>query len=153
MRIAANTVVTVDYTLKNEAPDDALTIACPAKISAKALHEVRQGARRVVRALGIRNVGRVDFRVRDDGTVFFLEANATPSLESGSSIFVAAEQLGLDYVGAIKHIVDQAAQRWEKQGRMARRVERARRAWMEAKRPAANGESAALSLVPTARAK
>lgn len=98
-----------DFRLKNIAPDEAVQVACPARVPARALERVRASAARAVRALGLRGVARLDFRVRDDGEVFFIEANATPSLEPGSSIFVALQSVGLDFTGAIRHLINHAA--------------------------------------------
>ncbi len=50
-----------------------------------------------MRALGIRDVGRIDFRVGEDGRIYLLEVNALPSLERGASLFAAAAREGLDY--------------------------------------------------------
>ena len=97
-----------DFRLKNIAPDAAVQVACPARVSADALAQVRTSARKAVRALGLRGVARLDFRVHDDGRVFFVEVNATPSLEPGSSIFSALQAEGVDFHGAIRHLIDQA---------------------------------------------
>jgi D-alanine-D-alanine ligase len=97
-----------DYRLKNLAPDEAVQVACPARVPERALALVRHSAERSVRALGLRGVARIDFRVRDDGEVFFVEANATPSLEPSSSLFVAARATGIEFAGAICHLVDHA---------------------------------------------
>lgn len=122
-----------DYRLKNEtgAMENALTIHCPAKLPAKTIAEIRQAAKKAVKALGIRNVARFDFRVRDDGTVFFIEANANPSLEAGASMYVTAAEHGLATQAAlIGHVINNAATRWAKVGRVTKRLDRARKAWM-----------------------
>jgi D-alanine-D-alanine ligase len=121
-----------DYRLKNELYD-AVDIGCPAPVSKKALQDIQAWTRKCAKALCVRNFARFDFRVRDDETVFFLEANATPSMEAGSSMFVAAKELGLEYVDVIRHVIDFAAKHWVKQGKMARRIEKARKDWMEAR--------------------
>jgi D-alanine-D-alanine ligase len=122
-----------DYRLKNECYD-AVDIACPAPVSRKALDEIKAWTKKCAKILCVHNFARFDFRVRDDETVFFLEANATPSMEAGSSMFVAAKELGLDYVDVIRHVIDNAAKRWAQQERQAKRVEKARQAWLEGAR-------------------
>ena len=52
--------------------------------------------RSAVRALGIRDVGRIDFRLGEDGRIYLLEVNALPSLEPGAGLFAAAAREGLD---------------------------------------------------------
>lgn len=98
-----------DFRLKNLAPDEAVGVACPAGIPEDALRAVREHARRAVHALGLRGIARLDFRVRDDGEPFFIEANATPSLEPGSSIFVATRIEGFEFAQVIAHLIRHAA--------------------------------------------
>src|SRR5262249_27067294 len=61
--------------------------------------------------LGLRDLGRVDFRMGEDGRIYLLEVNALPSLERGASTFAAAAREGLDYEGALAAIVASAARR------------------------------------------
>lgn len=122
-----------DYRMKNEAGpmEDALVIHCPARLPSKVIAEIRQSAKKAVKALGLRNLARFDFRVRDDGTVFFIEANANPSLEKGASLYIAAAEHGLSTPAALLgHVITNATTRWAKAGRVSKRVDRARKAWM-----------------------
>ena len=64
-----------------------------------------------VRALGMRDLGRIDFRVGEDGRLYLLEVNALPSLEPGASLFAAAAREGLDYGETLHAIVESAARR------------------------------------------
>src|SRR5437764_362565 len=63
-------------------------------------------------SLGVPDVGRVDFRLGDDGRIYFLEVNALPSLEPGASLFAAAKREGLAYDQTIDRVVKSAAVRW-----------------------------------------
>lgn len=118
-----------DYRLKNEL-SAAVGVACPAPVPKKVLDEMTVLTKKCAKILGVQDFARFDFRVRDDGTAFFLEANATPSLEEDSSMFVAAKLLGYSYEDMIRHVIDHALKRWALQGRQAKRVEKARRLWM-----------------------
>jgi D-alanine-D-alanine ligase len=60
----------------------------------------------------MRDVGRIDFRLGDDGRIYFLEVNALPSLEPGSSLFAASKREGLSYEQTIERVVRSAAVRW-----------------------------------------
>ena len=62
-----------------------------------------------MRALGIRDLGRIDFRLGEDGRIYLLEVNALPSLEPGASLFAAAAREGLDYDETLHAIVKSAA--------------------------------------------
>src|SRR6185369_5188327 len=99
-----------DYRLKNIDPSK-VQIRCPADIPRDVAARLRVISRTVYKALGIRDVGRVDFRLGDDGRIYLLEVNALPSLEKGSSTFAAAAREGLDYNEALGTIVASAARR------------------------------------------
>ena len=72
----------------------------------------------------MRDLGRVDFRIGEDGRIYLLEVNALPSLERGASLFAAAAREGLDYEAALGAIVASAGRR---QGLMAPAGARRRR--------------------------
>jgi D-alanine-D-alanine ligase len=52
---------------------------------------------RAARALDIRDYGRVDFRVTDEGEAYFIEASVQPHIASHSSFFVSAKARGASY--------------------------------------------------------
>ncbi len=61
--------------------------------------------RRVYRALYMTGYARMDFRVREDGTPFVLEANANPNLEENEDFAWAALEDGIDYAGLLQKII------------------------------------------------
>ncbi len=101
-----------DYRLKNVDPTK-VTVRCPADVPRDVTARLRLIAKSVYRALGIRDVGRIDFRLGDDGRIYLLEANALPSLEKGAGLFAAAAHAGLSYEAAIAAILRSAALRWK----------------------------------------
>jgi D-alanine-D-alanine ligase len=62
-------------------------------------------ARRIYRALHMSGYARMDFRVRHDGTPFFLEANANPNLEKEEDFAYAALAAGMDYAALMERII------------------------------------------------
>lgn len=62
-------------------------------------------AKRIFRALHMSGYARMDLRMRDDGKVFLLEANANPDLTCGEDFAESAAATGLHYEGLIKRIV------------------------------------------------
>src|SRR5262245_54481354 len=100
-----------DYALKNEHAD-LVSVRCPPELPRDVVARIRAVARTCARALRLRDVARMDFRLGSDGRIYFLEVNALPSLEPGASIFAAAALSGLDYDGAINAIVEGAAKRY-----------------------------------------
>jgi D-alanine-D-alanine ligase len=71
--------------------------------------ELHRLTRRICRALHLTGYARVDFRVRPDGRVFALEANANPIL-SQEEVFARSAQLaGLDYDALLARILSLGA--------------------------------------------
>lgn len=84
---------------------------CPAQLSAADVQTVRRAALRAWRALGCRDVARLDFRLRA-GVAYFLEANPLPGLAPGSGdLILMAEAMGVSHVGVIDRIVQAAIER------------------------------------------
>jgi D-alanine-D-alanine ligase len=103
-----------DYRLKNTEADR-VSVRCPPEMPRDVLQRIKQISKTVVRALGMRDVGRIDFRLGDDGRIYFLEVNALPSLEPGASLFAASKREGLGYEQTIDRMVKSAAVRWRLQ--------------------------------------
>jgi D-alanine-D-alanine ligase len=64
-----------------------------------------QLARRVYRALHMSGYARMDMRMRADGSVFVLEANANPNLTYGEDFAESGEVAGLGYPRLLERIV------------------------------------------------
>lgn len=100
-----------DYELKSSA-SDAVSVKVPAEITDAQRSRAMELGRIVFDALEIRDAGRIDFRIGDDGQLYFIEINALPSLEKGASIYASAALAGLDSVEAVlDNIVKSAADR------------------------------------------
>jgi D-alanine-D-alanine ligase len=99
-----------DYRLKS-ADSARVSVRCPPELPRDVSARVRAISKTAIRTLGVRDVGRIDFRVGEDGRLYLLEVNALPSLERGASLFAAAKREGLDYDEALGAIVASAARR------------------------------------------
>ncbi len=99
-----------DYRLKS-AEANRVAVRCPPDLQRDVVARLRSVTKLAVRTLGVHDLGRVDFRLGDDGRIYLLEVNALPSLERGSSTFAAAAREGLDYRAALGAIVASAARR------------------------------------------
>lgn len=64
---------------------------------AKLLEELRNIAERSFKVLGLRNVGRVDFRVTPDGVPYVLEVNTIPGCTATSLLPKAAAKAGMTF--------------------------------------------------------
>jgi D-alanine-D-alanine ligase len=84
---------------------------CPARLPADQIRAVEEAALKVYRALGCRDVARIDFRLRD-GIPYFLEVNPLPGLNPESSdLVILAQQAGWSYAQLIEAIVQAALDR------------------------------------------
>jgi D-alanine-D-alanine ligase len=62
-------------------------------------------SRRIYRALGLSGYARMDFRVRPDGQVYVLEANANPNLEAAEDFAESARAAGVSYDELLEKIM------------------------------------------------
>ncbi len=87
---------------------------CPAKLPPERLKAVENAALAVYRALGCRDVARIDFRLKD-GTPYFLEVNPLPGLNPESSdLVILARLAGWSYEQLIESILQAAVERTAK---------------------------------------
>lgn len=63
-------------------------------------------AKRIYRALHMSGFARMDLRMRDDGQVFLLEANANPDLTYGEDFAESAASIGIDYPALVTRLVN-----------------------------------------------
>jgi D-alanine-D-alanine ligase len=102
-----------DYELKGAA-SASVKVKVPADMPEQARHQVLRLSQKVFRVLGIRDVGRIDFRIDDEGKLHFIEVDALPSLEDGASIYASASRAGLTTMEAVLGaIVESAAERFQ----------------------------------------
>lgn len=62
--------------------------------------------KRVFKLLDLSGYARLDFRLRDDGKVFLLEANANPDLTRDEDLALAAQAHGLEYETLIQRVLN-----------------------------------------------
>jgi D-alanine-D-alanine ligase len=108
-------------------------LRCPAELDPKIAEILRKTAFGAARAVGLRDYGRVDLRLRDaDQAAFVLEVNPNPDLNPECKFMRAAVMSGRSYAETIREIVDRAAERSD--GLAPSRRGRARATPVKAKR-------------------
>jgi D-alanine-D-alanine ligase len=113
-----------DYRLKS-AEASKVSVRCPPDLPRDVIARMQAISKSAARSLGIRDLGRVDFRLGEDGRIYLLEVNALPSLERGASLYAAAARVGLTAAETLQSIVESAARR---QGLVVKTSTRRRRA-------------------------
>lgn len=86
--------------------------AVRAELSRDQLAELRGLAAEAFRALGLRDYARFDVRLSPGGCVYFLEANATPSLEPLEALSLSARWAGIGYAAMVERILSSALRRY-----------------------------------------
>jgi D-alanine-D-alanine ligase len=82
-----------------------------ARLSAAKREEVASLACRIYRTLELSGYGRIDFRMTDDGSVYFLEANPNPQLAYGEDFAESADAGGIAYEALLSRILNHALSR------------------------------------------
>jgi len=86
---------------------------CPPLIDQPLIKKVEEVALRSYRALDCRDVSRVDIRVGEDHTPYFLEINPLPGLSPVyGDLVIMARSMGWDYARLVKTIFHQALKRY-----------------------------------------
>ena len=62
-------------------------------------------SKRIYRALHMSGYARMDFRMRPDGSVFVLEANANPNISHNEDFAVSAKAAGVAYPALLEQII------------------------------------------------
>ena len=116
-----------DYALKNHDSDSVQVQE--GQLSSTLTQKIKDIAAKAFAALGVRDIGRIDFRVTPTGEIYFLEVNALPSLEPGAGIYLAAKSAGLgDERRLLDTILRSASARWNLNAKTLLKRKKSRRA-------------------------
>jgi D-alanine-D-alanine ligase len=85
---------------------------CPADLPPELQERIQTVAVQAARAVGLRDYGRIDLRLRSgDDAIFVLEANPNPDITFDSGFVGAAKAAGRTYAGVIREILERALER------------------------------------------
>jgi D-alanine-D-alanine ligase len=85
---------------------------CPAALDADTEAEMMNTARKIYEILDCKDFARMDFRLSEDGLLYFIEINPLPGLAPGYSDFpMLAEFNGVDYASLVRSILKSALKR------------------------------------------
>jgi D-alanine-D-alanine ligase len=82
-----------------------ITTRAAEDLPATVLQRLDRLSRRIYRALHLSGYARIDFRLRDDGSIFMLEANANPNLAGEEDFAESARAAGIGYSGLLERIM------------------------------------------------
>ena len=95
--------------------DNRELLLCPAPVEPGLAEALQHAAGRIFRAMGLRDVARVDFRLGADGRPRFLEVNPLPGLSAASLLTAQGRAAGLQLQGLVAAIMASACRRWRRQ--------------------------------------
>ncbi len=99
--------------LDQQLDNEFMQMQCPAELTAKEWSRIKKFALSCFKALGCRDVGRLDFRLNVEGEPIFIEINPLPGLSPGiSDLTIMAEKQGIPYSELIRKILAPAVRRW-----------------------------------------
>lgn len=88
-----------------------LEYICPARIDPDLAKKISALALKTYNAVECRDLGRIDFRVDQEGNPYVLEINPLPSLSTEDVFTVVAKEIGISYEGIIGKILSSALTR------------------------------------------
>ena len=77
----------------------------PADLPEPVAAQIRHTSRRIYRALELDGYARIDYRLRPDGVLYFLEANPNPEIAKREEFAAASAKAGIKYERLIEKIV------------------------------------------------
>ncbi|HHY64253.1 MAG TPA: ATP-grasp domain-containing protein, partial [Clostridiaceae bacterium] len=96
---------------------------CPPSLDKEILDKMKNLAATIYTALECRDFSRIDFRLSEDGTVYFIEINPLPGLAPGYSDFpMLAQFCGMDYETLVMNILNSGLKRYNMKPLESRRV-------------------------------
>jgi len=82
-----------------------ITTRAAEDLPAAVLQRLDRLSRRIYRALHLSGYARIDFRLRSDGSIFMLEANANPNLAGEEDFAESARAAGIGYPALLERIM------------------------------------------------
>jgi D-alanine-D-alanine ligase len=82
-----------------------ITTAAAKDLPEGTVARLEQLSKRIFRALHLTGYARMDFRLRADGELFVLEANANPNLSAAEDFSASAQTAGMSYDGLLQRIL------------------------------------------------
>lgn len=87
--------------------------SCPPLLDAVTTQKMKDIAAKIFMALDCRDFSRIDFRLSEDGTIYFIEINPLPGLAPGYSDYpMLAEFCGMDYQTLVVNVLNSALKRY-----------------------------------------
>lgn len=101
------------YDYKNKYQAGATVETCPAELSAELTRRMQDYAELGARVLQMEGYCRLDFMMKEDGSMYCLEANTLPGMTPTSLIPQEAQVLGMDYPALCERLIEVSMKKYE----------------------------------------
>lgn len=89
---------------------------CPAKLTDSEKKNIEETSLKIFNTLNVKDCARIDYRMKENGELYFLEINTLPGMNPDENIIsylpVAARTAGLSFPNLVKTILDSAIKRF-----------------------------------------
>ncbi|MFH0948406.1 MAG: ATP-grasp domain-containing protein [Elusimicrobiota bacterium] len=109
--IKGNTNLGEDFYTHQRVKNEEIKYVCPAEISKELEEKLKTLVLTSYKALGMKDFGRIDIRVNEKGTPYFLECNPLPNLGLIDVFPLVAKAIGITYDQIIIRILNSALKR------------------------------------------
>lgn len=100
------------YNYERKRKDEDVSVSCPPDMTQKEREDILVLSDKVLNMMDMPDLGRVDIRLHENGTPYFIETNPLPRILPDGSLIIAAKSRGLDYPEVMRHIIRSAALRY-----------------------------------------
>lgn len=101
---------------ENQLDNEFFKMVCPCDLTSNLIKSIKSFAKKCFQILGCRDIARIDFRIDQEGKIYFLEINPLPGLTPDfSDMAIIAKKLGWTYDSLINAILSPAIRRWRKE--------------------------------------
>lgn len=101
------------YDYKNKYQAGSCIETCPAEIPLMSTKEMQKYAEKGYAALGLQAYARLDFIMKEDGSMYCLEANTLPGMTPTSLIPQEAKVIGMDYPQLCEKLIEVSLKKYE----------------------------------------
>jgi D-alanine-D-alanine ligase len=99
------------YDYRNKYTKGASEYDCPASLATNLQARIAAEGTAIYRALRLRDMARLDYRLAEDGTSYLLEANTIPGMTALSLLPMGCKARGIDFVAMCDRLVRHAHER------------------------------------------
>ncbi len=104
------------WMIEDTLEDPSKAYDCPAKIDDGVKAEIEKTSRKIFTGLKVRDCARIDYRMKENGVLYFLEINTLPGINPDETVIsyfpIASRAAGMAYPQLVEAIITSASRRY-----------------------------------------